>query len=160
MANDQMMAQVSTKPGFIAARSERRLDPTLRLTDSWTEYKGDEPRCLSSCMKCGAHHHRALFWATGSSPPSCSSAMDGGRKRGQTGPGLPVGKAGRRQSSSRQGAERKGRREPMKAPDRTTPRSGELLSVFGTKMRSVINLASKPASPPSPSSSWSSTHRS
>ena len=105
MANEQMMAQMSTKPGFIAAldQSGGSTPGALRLygiPDS--EYKGDDAkmfelmhemrvRIISCACLQGRQGHRHDF----------VRAHDGQRGEGQAGSDLFVGGPGRR--ADRQG---------------------------------------------------------
>ena len=117
MANDKMMAQMSSKPGFIAAldQSGGSTPGALRLygiPDS--EYKGDDAkmfelvhemrvRIISLAGLQGRQGHRR----------NPVRAHDGQRGEGQTGSDLPLGGAGRRPDhQGRQGSGiGKGRRQ-------------------------------------------------
>ena len=151
MANDKMMAQMSSKPGFIAAldQSGGSTPGALRLygvPDS--EYSGEDEmfrlvhemrvRIITAPAFTGEKVIAAILF---------ERTMEE-RGEGQAGSDLPLGRARRR--PDRQGRQAEKRRKRRRQPDEADarPRHSFLaravkLGVFGTKMRSVINLASK-----------------
>ena len=152
MANDQMMAQMSTKPGFIAAldQSGGSTPGALRLygiPDS--EYKGDDAKMFEL-----VHEMRVRIITA---PPFKGDrvlaailferTMDGEAK-GKPVPAylweergvVPIVKVDKGLEAEKDGVSLM---KPMPDLDNLLARAGKL-GVFGTKMRSVISLASKP----------------
>ena len=151
MANDQMMTQMSSKPGFIAAldQSGGSTPGALRLygiPDS--EYKGDDAkmfelvhemrvRIISSPAFKGDKVIAAILFertmdseAKGKPVPTYLW-----EERGV----VPIIKVDKGLEAEKDGVSVM---KPMPDLDKLA-RPGEKLGVFGTKMRSVINLASK-----------------
>jgi fructose-bisphosphate aldolase, class I len=151
MANDQMMTQMSTKPGFIAAldQSGGSTPGALRLygiPDS--EYKGDEARMFEL-----VHEMRVrIITAPSFKGDKVIAAilfertMDGEAK-GKPVPTylweergvVPIVKVDKGLAEEKDGVSLM---KPMPDLDKLLARAVKL-GVFGTKMRSVINLASK-----------------
>ena len=151
MANDQMMAQMSAKPGFIAAldQSGGSTPGALRLygiPDS--EYKGDDARMYEL-----VHEMRVRIIAapafTGDKVIAAilfERTMDGEAK-GKPVPTYlweergvdPIVKVDKGLAEDKDGVSVM---KPMPDLDKLLARAAKL-GVFGTKMRSVINLASK-----------------
>jgi fructose-bisphosphate aldolase, class I len=151
MANDQMMAQMSTKPGFIAAldQSGGSTPGALRLygvPDS--EYKGDDAKMFEL-----VHEMRVRIITAPSFKGDRVIAailfertMDGEAK-GKPVPAylwedrgvVPIVKVDKGLESEKDGVSLM---KPMPDLDKLLARAVKL-GVFGTKMRSVINLASK-----------------
>ncbi len=151
MANEQMMAQMSTKPGFIAAldQSGGSTPGALRLygiPDS--EYKGDDAkmyelvhemrvRIMSSPAFKGDKVIAAILF---------ERTMDG-QAKGKPVPSylwedrgvVPIVKVDKGLEAEKDGVSLM---RPMPDLDKLLARAVKL-GVFGTKMRSVINLASK-----------------
>jgi fructose-bisphosphate aldolase class I len=151
MANDQMMAQMSTKPGFIAAldQSGGSTPGALRLygiPDS--EYKGDDARMFEL-----VHEMRVRIITA---PPFTGDrviaailferTMDG-EVKGKPTPSylwedrgvVPIVKVDKGLEAEKDGVSLM---KPMPDLDKLLARAVKL-GVFGTKMRSTINLASK-----------------
>jgi fructose-bisphosphate aldolase, class I len=151
MANDQMMAQMSTKPGFIAAldQSGGSTPGALRLygiPDS--EYKGDDARMFEL-----VHEMRVRIITA---PPFTGDrviaailferTMDG-EVKGKPAPSylwedrgvVPIVKVDKGLEAEKDGVSLM---KPMPDLDKLLARAVKL-GVFGTKMRSTINLASK-----------------
>ena len=151
MANDQMMTQMSTKPGFIAAldQSGGSTPGALRLygiPDS--DYKGDEARMFEL-----VHEMRVRIITAPSFKGDRVIAailfertMDGEAK-GKPVPAylweergvVPIVKVDKGLAEEKDGVSLM---KPMPDLDKLLARAAKL-GVFGTKMRSVINLASK-----------------
>jgi fructose-bisphosphate aldolase, class I len=151
MANDQMMAQMSGKPGFIAAldQSGGSTPGALRLygiPDS--EYKGDDAKMFEL-----VHEMRVrIITAPAFKGDKVIAAilfertMDGEAK-GKPVPAylweergvVPIVKVDKGLEEERDGVRLM---KPMPDLDKLLARAAKL-GVFGTKMRSVINLASK-----------------
>jgi len=151
MANDQMMTQMSTKPGFIAAldQSGGSTPGALRLygiPDS--DYKGDEARMFEL-----VHEMRVRIITAPSFKGDRVIAailfertMDGEAK-GKPVPAylweergvVPIVKVDKGLAEEKDGVSLM---KPMPDLDKLLTRAAKL-GVFGTKMRSVINLASK-----------------
>jgi fructose-bisphosphate aldolase, class I len=151
MANDQMMAQMSSKPGFIAAldQSGGSTPGALRLygvQDS--EYKGDDAKMFEL-----VHEMRVrIITAPAFKGDKVIAAilfertMDGEAK-GKPVPTylweergvVPIVKVDKGLESEKDGVSLM---KPMPDLDKLLARATKL-GVFGTKMRSVINLASK-----------------
>ncbi len=151
MANDQMMAQMSTKPGFIAAldQSGGSTPGALRLygiPDS--EYTGDDAKMFEL-----VHEMRVRIIAapafTGDKVIAAilfERTMDSEAK-GKTVPAylwedrgvVPIVKVDKGLEAEKDGVSLM---KPMPDLDKLLARAVKL-GVFGTKMRSVINLASK-----------------
>jgi len=151
MANDQMMTQMSTKPGFIAAldQSGGSTPGALRLygiPDS--DYKGDEARMFEL-----VHEMRVRIITAPSFKGDRVIAailfertMDGEAK-GKPVPTylweergvVPIVKVDKGLAEEKDGVSLM---KPMPDLDKLLTRAAKL-GVFGTKMRSVINLASK-----------------
>ena len=151
MANDQMMTQMSTKPGFIAAldQSGGSTPGALRLygiPDS--EYKGDDTKMFEL-----VHEMRVrIITAPSFKGDKVIAAilfertMDGEAK-GKPVPTylweergvVPIVKVDKGLDEDRDGVRVM---KPMPDLDKLLARAAKL-GVFGTKMRSVINLASK-----------------
>jgi fructose-bisphosphate aldolase, class I len=151
MANDQMMTQMSTKPGFIAAldQSGGSTPGALRLygiPDS--EYKGDEAKMFEL-----VHEMRVrIITAPSFKGDKVIAAilfertMDGEAK-GKPVPTylweergvVPIVKVDKGLADEKDGVRLM---KPMPDLDKLLARAAKL-GVFGTKMRSVINLASK-----------------
>jgi fructose-bisphosphate aldolase class I len=151
MANDQMMAQMSTKPGFIAAldQSGGSTPGALRLygiPDS--EYKGDDARMFEL-----VHEMRVRIITA---PPFTGDrviaailferTMDG-EVKGKPAPSylwedrgvVPIVKVDKGLEAEKDGVSLM---KPMPDLDKLLARAVKL-GVFGTKMRSTISLASK-----------------
>jgi fructose-bisphosphate aldolase class I len=151
MANEQMMAQMSTKPGFIAAldQSGGSTPGALRLygiPDS--EYKGDDAKMFEL-----VHEMRVRIITA---PPFKGEkviatilferTMDG-EVKGKPTPSylwedrgvVPIVKVDKGLEAEKDGVSLM---KPMPELDKLCARAVKL-GVFGTKMRSVINLASK-----------------
>ena len=151
MANDQMMAQMSTKPGFIAAldQSGGSTPGALRLygiPDS--EYKGDDAKMFEL-----VHEMRVRIITA---PPFTGDrviaailferTMDG-EVKGKPVPSylwedrgvVPIVKVDKGLEAEKDGVSLM---KPMPDLDKLLARAVKL-GVFGTKMRSTINLASK-----------------
>jgi fructose-bisphosphate aldolase, class I len=151
MANDQMMAQMSTKPGFIAAldQSGGSTPGALRLygiPDS--EYKGDDAKMFEL-----VHEMRVRIITA---PPFTGDrviaailferTMDG-EVKGKPTPSylwedrgvVPIVKVDKGLEAEKDGVSLM---KPMPDLDKLLARAVKL-GVFGTKMRSTINLASK-----------------
>ena len=151
MANDQMMTQMSTKPGFIAAldQSGGSTPGALRLygiPDS--EYKGDEAKMFEL-----VHEMRVrIITAPAFKGDKVIAAilfertMDG-EANGKPVPTylweergvVPIVKVDKGLAEEKDGVRLM---KPMPDLDKLLARAVKL-GVFGTKMRSVINLASK-----------------
>jgi fructose-bisphosphate aldolase class I len=152
MANDQMIAQMSAKPGFIAAldQSGGSTPGALRLygiLDS--EYKGDDAKMFEL-----VHEMRVRIITAPSFKGDRVIAailfertMDGEAK-GKPVPTylwedrgvVPIVKVDKGLAEEKDGVSLM---KPMPDLDKLLARAAKL-GVFGTKMRSVINLASKP----------------
>jgi fructose-bisphosphate aldolase class I len=151
MANEQMMAQMSTKPGFIAAldQSGGSTPGALRLygiPDS--EYKGDDAKMFEL-----VHEMRVRIITA---PPFTGDrviaailferTMDG-EVKGKPAPSylwedrgvVPIVKVDKGLEAEKDGVSLM---KPMPDLDKLLARAVKL-GVFGTKMRSTINLASK-----------------
>jgi fructose-bisphosphate aldolase, class I len=151
MANDQMMAQMSTKPGFIAAldQSGGSTPGALRLygiPDS--EYKGDDAKMFEL-----VHEMRVRIITA---PPFTGDrviaailferTMDG-EVKGKPAPSylwedrgvVPIVKVDKGLEAEKDGVSLM---KPMPDLDKLLARAVKL-GVFGTKMRSTISLASK-----------------
>ena len=151
MANDKMKAQMSSKGGFIAAldQSGGSTPGALRLygvADS--EYSGEaEMFKLVHEMRVRIIARRRRSAATKSSPRSCSSARwTDWRKASRCRPScgrsaalFPFLKVDKGLEAEKDGVSLM---KPMPDLDALLA-SAAKLGVFGTKMRSVINLASK-----------------
>jgi fructose-bisphosphate aldolase class I len=151
MANDQMMSQMSTKPGFIAAldQSGGSTPGALRLygiPDS--DYKGDDAKMYDL-----VHQMRVRIIAapafTGDKVIAAilfERTMDGEAK-GKPVPTylwkdrgvVPIVKVDKGLEAEKDGVSLM---KPMPGLDTLLARAAKL-GVFGTKMRSVINMASK-----------------
>ncbi len=151
MANDQMMTQMSTKPGFIAAldQSGGSTPGALRLYGiPESEYKGDDAKMFEL-----VHEMRVRIITA---PPFKGDrviaailferTMDGEAK-GKPVPTylwedrgvVPIVKVDKGLEAEKDGVSLM---KPMPGLDTLLARASKL-GVFGTKMRSVINLASK-----------------
>ena len=151
MANDQMMAQMSGKPGFIAAldQSGGSTPGALRLygiADS--EYKGDDARMFELVHEMRVRIITAPAF-TGDRVIAAilfERTMDGEAK-GKPVPSylweergvVPIVKVDKGLEAEKDGVSLM---KPMPDLDKLLARAVKL-GVFGTKMRSVINLASK-----------------
>jgi fructose-bisphosphate aldolase, class I len=151
MANDKMMAQMSTTPGFIAAldQSGGSTPGALRLygiPDS--EYKGDDAKMYEL-----VHEMRVRIMSAPAFKGDKVIAailfertMDG-QAKGKPVPSylwedrgvVPIVKVDKGLEAEKDGVSLM---KPMPDLDKLLARAGKL-GVFGTKMRSVINLASK-----------------
>ena len=151
MANDQMMAQMSTKPGFIAAldQSGGSTPGALRLygiADS--EYKGDDAKMFDL-----VHEMRVrIITAPAFKGDRVIAAILFERTMDSEAKGkpvptylweergvVPIVKVDKGLAEEKDGVSLM---KPMPDLDKLLARAGKL-GVFGTKMRSVINLASK-----------------
>ena len=151
MANDQMMTQMSSKPGFIAAldQSGGSTPGALKLYGiPESDYKGDDARMYEL-----VHEMRVRIIT---SPPFTGDkviaailferTMDGEAK-GKPVPTylweergiVPIVKVDKGLADEKDGVSLM---KPIPDLDKLLGRAGKL-GVFGTKMRSVINLASK-----------------
>ena len=151
MANDQMMAQMSTKPGFIAAldQSGGSTPGALRLygiPDS--EYKGDDAKMFELVHEMRVRIITAPAF-TGDRVIATilfERTMDG-EVKGKPVPSylwedrgvVPIVKVDKGLEAEKDGVSVM---KPMPDLDKLCARAVKL-GVFGTKMRSVINLASK-----------------
>ena len=151
MANDQMMAQMSTKPGFIAAldQSGGSTPGALRLygiPDS--EYKGDDAKMYELVHEMRVRIITAPSF-TGDKVIAAilfERTMDGEAK-GKPVPTylweergvVPIVKVDKGLAEEKDGVSLM---KPIPDLDKLLARASKL-GVFGTKMRSVINLASK-----------------
>ena len=151
MANDKMTAQISGKPGFIAAldQSGGSTPGALRLYGiPDNAYSGEaEMFRLMHEMRVRIMTAPAFTGDKVIATILFEGTMDG-EVQGQAGSGFPVGRTRRRPlSEGRQGArgrDRRGQPDEADAGARRACSTGRSkLGVFGTKMRSVINLASK-----------------
>ena len=151
MANEQMMAQMSTKPGFIAAldQSGGSTPGALRLygvPDS--EYKGDDAKMFElvhemrvRIMSAPAFKGDRVIAAILFERTMDSEAKGKGvpsylwEDRGV----VPIVKVDKGLEAEKDGVSLM---KPMPDLDKLLDRAAKL-GVFGTKMRSVINLASK-----------------
>jgi len=151
MANEQMMAQMSTKPGFIAAldQSGGSTPGALRLygvPDS--EYKGDDAKMFElvhemrvRIMSAPAFKGDKVIAAILFERTMDSEAKGKGvpsylwEDRGV----VPIVKVDKGLEAEKDGVSLM---KPMPDLDKLLDRAAKL-GVFGTKMRSVINLASK-----------------
>ena len=151
MANDKMMAQMSTKPGFIAAldQSGGSTPGALRLYGiPESDYKGDDAKMYDL-----VHQMRVRIITAPSFKGDRVIAailfertMDGEAK-GKPVPSylweergvVPIVKVDKGLEAEKDGVSLM---KPMPDLDKLLDRASKL-GVFGTKMRSVINLASK-----------------
>ncbi len=151
MANDQMMTQMSTKPGFIAAldQSGGSTPGALKLYGiPESEFKGDDAKMFAL-----VHEMRVrIITAPAFSGDKVIAAilfertMDGEAK-GKPVPSylwedrgvVPIVKVDKGLAEEKDGVSLM---KPMPDLDKLLARAAKL-GVFGTKMRSVINLASK-----------------
>jgi fructose-bisphosphate aldolase, class I len=151
MANDQMMAQISTKPGFIAALDESggSTPGALRLYGvPDNEYKGDDAKMFDL-----VHEMRVrIITAPAFKGDRVIAAILFERTMGREAKGkpvpaylweergvVPIVKVDKGRAEEKDGVKLM---NPMPDLDKLLARASKL-GVLGTKMRSVINLASK-----------------
>ncbi len=151
MANDQMMAQMSTKPGFIAAldQSGGSTPGALRLYGvPDADYKGDDAKMFELVHEMRVRIITAPAF-TGDKVIAAilfERTMDG-QAKGKPVPTylwedrgvVPIVKVDKGLEAEKDGVSLM---KPIPDLDRLLARASKL-GVFGTKMRSVINLASK-----------------